>query len=289
MQNSPDTITVKQESPEESSYESTHTSPSSTSTPEPSWPNTPPHPKSEPDDPTPGTGDLENLDAYIPVGVLKRPISTGDAEYTPADPVRFPAEEIKKLEAHNWVRTRACAYDSNPEWCYVQVYVLPDDVGRRSISRSSSSLRRALKVVMEIVDRSPEAWEGRWRENEAAPTPDRAEEESLWYIFNTLQDPVPRVEAMREPYARRAMEELLVSSVAGLRTPLYPYQSRSAATMVQREVQPLHVLDPRLQTCYSPNGQIYYHDKEDGCIVREKRLYSEACGGMLCLFGLLLV
>lgn len=68
--------------------------------------------------------------------------------------------------------------------------------------------------------------------------------------------------------------------VAGLKTPLYPYQRRSAATMIQREVQPAQMLDPRLQVYRGPTGQEYYYDRLEGSLVREKRLYSEACGGM---------
>src|SRR5699024_6054037 len=31
----------------------------------------------------------------------------------------------------------------------------------------------------------------------------------------------------------------------------------------------------------SPTGQQYYYDREKGSIVREKKMYSEACGGIL--------
>ena len=49
--------------------------------------------------------------------------------------------------------------------------------------------------------------------------------------------------------------------------------------MIRREVQPRQMLDPRLQVCRTPTGQEYYYDKEEGNIFREKKLYSEACGG----------
>ncbi|PKY02628.1 hypothetical protein P168DRAFT_256187 [Aspergillus campestris IBT 28561] len=179
--------------------------------------------------------------------------------------------------------------------CYVRVYVLPDDVGRKAIPRSSSSLRRALKVVMARVDSSVGAWLG---ESYSGELSDKklsasAEDESMWYIFNTLRDPEPRVEEMKDLYGRKAMEELLAGSVGGeaetgqdlgvlgLKTPLYPYQRRSAAAMIQREVQPAQMLDPRLQAFCGPTGRVYYYDKEEGSIVREKRMYSEACGGIL--------
>lgn len=229
---------------------------------------------------------LENLDNYIPVGVLRR------KDTSAAGGSGFPEAELASLEKHNWIRTTTHACDSETSRHYVRIYVLPDDAGRKFIPRSSTGLRRALKIILSKADRSPEAWEGNFSEDETK-SPEGAEDESLWYIFNTLQDPNPNVGSVRDQYSRRAMEDLLSTTtaaddqpyghsyVAGLKTALHPYQRRSAATMVQREAQPAQTLDPRLQAYKSPTGGEYYYDKEEGSIVRERRLYSEACGGIL--------
>ncbi|KAL4752827.1 hypothetical protein BDW72DRAFT_211180 [Aspergillus terricola var. indicus] len=229
---------------------------------------------------------LENLDSFIAVGVLEKGVPG------------FPAAEINALEKQNWVRTTTHKDHLNPQISYVRVYVLPDDFGRKFIPRSSAPLRKALKAVMSRVDPSPEAWAGQGRSGQRIVDLSSvgAEDESLWYIFNTLRDPSPDVEMIRNPYAKLAMQDLLFTTasdgnevekgqtytgVLGLKTPLYPYQRRSAATMIQREVQPYQMLDPRLQSCLSPTGQKYYYDKEKGKIVRERTMYSEACGGIL--------
>lgn len=236
---------------------------------------------------------LGDLKSYIPVGVLRKHITSNTVKEN-----EFPESAIARLEKHNWLRTSTLSYTSHPHWSYVRVYVLPDDTGRKIIPRSSTALRRELKLVMAKVDRSPEAWKGKFSvdDNEAGTngTSEGAEDESLWYIFNTLQEPEPQLETMREPYAKQAMEELVsvvpggdegcisgheYSSVVGLKTALYPYQRRSAAMMVQREAQPAQMLDPRLQACKTPLGHEYFYDKEEGSIVRDKRIYSEACGG----------
>ncbi|KAL4803629.1 hypothetical protein BDV18DRAFT_153568 [Aspergillus unguis] len=204
---------------------------------------------------------------------------------------------LANLEKHNWVRVEDL---SDQGHLGSRVYVLPDDVGRKFIPRSSAALRRALKIVMSKVNPSSGAWAGELglnaEERVVDVSPVSAEDESLWYIFNTLQDPSPVAETMRNPYAKQAMEDMLSAStsnegeaeegqvftgVYGLKTPLYPYQRRSAATMIQREVQPRQTLDPRLQPCTSPTGQEYYYDREKGVIVREKTMYSDACGGIL--------
>ncbi|KAL4983103.1 P-loop containing nucleoside triphosphate hydrolase protein [Aspergillus falconensis] len=229
---------------------------------------------------------LENLDSFIAVGTLEQGVAG------------FPAAEIAALVKQNWVRTTTHEDQLDPQITYVRVYVLPDDVGRKFIPRSSAPLRKALKAVMSKVDPSPEAWAGQGRSGQRIVDLSSvgAEDESLWYIFNTLKDPSPDVEAMRNPYAKLAMHDIfsitapeendveegqMYTGVLGLKTPLYPYQRRSAATMIQREVQPRQMLDPRFQSCTSPTGQEYYYDKVKGKVMRERTMYSEACGGIL--------
>ncbi|KAK1139304.1 hypothetical protein N8T08_001075 [Aspergillus melleus] len=240
---------------------------------------------------------MYDREAYIPVGVLRKrtgPRATEDSTDN------YPEAEVAILEENQWIWTSIFAYHRFPDWSFVRVYVLPDDRGRGDIPRSSTALRRALKAVMSRIDQSPHAWSGylpaNWNQNQRLN--DNSQDESLWYIFNTLENPAPQVETMRDPYAKGAMQALLsaatpengdgkevtshaTSAVTGLKTPLYPYQSRSAATMVQREAEPAQMLDPRLQKFTTPTGREYYYDKEEGSIVHEKRMYSEACGGIL--------
>ncbi|KAL1973315.1 hypothetical protein VTN31DRAFT_5950 [Thermomyces dupontii] len=214
---------------------------------------------------------------YIPVGVLRKDAGT------------FPEAELAGLERHGWIRCEWPDHAGSPS--FVRVHVLPDDVARNAMPRDSPSLRRALKVVMSAVDKSPEAWEGDFSHSSAPGSQCAGDEESLWYIFNTLDNPDAQVDEVRDWYGREAICRVLASTsgtpideaqgVDGLRTALYPFQARTAATMIQREVQPKQMLDPRLQVSHTPTGQEYYYDKEEGNIVREKRLYSEACGGIL--------
>ncbi|PLB55005.1 SNF2 family helicase [Aspergillus steynii IBT 23096] len=243
--------------------------------------------------------------AYIPVGVLRR--HNGQSTTLVAAEDRgdnYPQNEVSYLEDNQWIWTSIYDYHRFPDWSFVRVYILPDDRGRSEIPRSSPSLRRALKIVMARIDPGPAAWAGYvppdWIQNpnRNQHVSENSQDESLWYIFNTLKNPEPKVENMENPYAKSAMESLLsatvprnrgengtttnaVPALMGLKTSLHLYQRRSAATMVQREAQPAQMLDPRLLTYTTPTGLEYYYDKEEGTIVREKRLYSEACGGIL--------
>lgn len=202
----------------------------------------------------------------IPLGVLGNDISG------------YPAQEIAQLEQHGWIHIR-----NNANGIY-RVYVVSKVTDRRNQPKSHRKLRSALKHVMSIIDCSVEAWEGRRPpiHGSRISIGQEGHEESLWYIFNTLDNPSPDPSAMKDPWSRRAMEDLLSDedfSELGFKTRLYPYQRRSAATMVQRESQPAQMLDPRLQAWKSPAGPVYYYDQEQGVVTQDKVMYSEACGG----------
>jgi len=198
----------------------------------------------------------------LPLGVLSQKGATG----------RFNAE-IELLELNFWIRTQ----EMNGN---VRIYVDPKLTSRNNTPKSIKKLRTALKGLMSNIDTSIESWKG--ERNAISKVSDDEEDESLWYIFNTLQDPNPRPDLIKDKWAQHAMLDLMSDddfSEFGLKTQLHPYQRRSAAVMVQREVQPAQVLDPRLQAYRTPTGKEYYYDREDAFISLEKALYSEACGG----------
>ncbi|KAJ5169406.1 uncharacterized protein N7500_002189 [Penicillium coprophilum] len=209
---------------------------------------------------------MDNLiDHYIPAGVL------GNSALMP----RFPDSDVEILEKDEWIRTRALNNSDN-----VQIFVLPD--AQRTHLKSKVKLISALKRVMSKIDRSAEAWYGVIPANASLlinPQPDSEEEESLYYIYNTLQQPKADLNLVKDPNSRNVMRELLDDSVRGLETTLYDFQRESAAAMVQRETQPALALDPRFQHWRGPTGLEFYFDKVKGRIVRNKILYPEACGG----------
>ncbi|KAJ5449135.1 SNF2-related protein [Penicillium cf. griseofulvum] len=230
-----------------------------------------PEPEMKLEDPEATDEPLDTVmpDRYIPAGVLAKSTT------------RYPGSEIALLEKHEWICTRSLGDSNN-----VQVFVLPQ---QKSISRpkkggeSETAIESALKLVMSMIDSSPGAWNGSVDAHAGllANTQPDTEEESLYYIYNTLQDPEPNLDQVIDPFSQVAMEELLDDSVRGLKTTLYPYQRKSAAAMVQREAHPALTLDPRFQPWQGPTGLEFYYDKVNGSILREKIYYPEACGGIL--------
>ncbi|CAI7631920.1 unnamed protein product [Penicillium glandicola] len=213
----------------------------------------------------------KHIEHYIPAGVL------GKFSSTP----RYPASEILLLEKHEWIRTRSLVNSNN-----VRIFVLPQQkptLLSKKGGESEKDVVSALKLVISIIDSSFKAWNGLVDAHAdlSANTQPIEEDESLYYIYNTLQEPKPELDKVTDPYSRDAIEELLNGSSRGLKTPLYAFQRESAAVMIQREVEPALALDPRFQPWQGPTGLEFYYDKESGGILREKILYPEACGGIL--------
>lgn len=213
-----------------------------------------------------------HMDGYIPAGVLGKFSSKS----------RYPDSEIALLENHGWIRTRFLGGSNN-----VQVFVLPNAQQNKPIKKkkrgeTENILLTHLKLVMSMIDNSSEAWNGLIDAHSglvANTQPDSGEEDSLYYIFNTLQEPTLDLDRLTDLHSRDAMESLLGDSVRGLKTQLHPFQRESAVVMVQREAEPALALDPRFQSWRGPTGLEFYYNKDSGSILRDKILYPEACGG----------
>lgn len=168
-----------------------------------------------------------------------------------------------------------------------RVYVLPDDVGRRTIDRQVRSLRRPMQQLLSHLDISEASWMGRWEDNipvvhlDSSRDVDKQADASLFKIFNTLPSPNPQPDLVTDRYARSAMYDILDSNVKGLDTTLYMYQRRSTAMMLQREAQTTQLLDPRLRELADHKGNIFYCDPVAGICLREPRMYETDKGGIL--------
>lgn len=181
------------------------------------------------------------------------------------------------------------------EWrngCIIRVYLLSDDVGRRWIERGggpNETHRLNLKTLMEnIIDFSAESWNGHYNGHDhfrflgrCFKDPDR--DDLLFYTFNTIASPAPDDVFIECPFSRDAATALLdpFANVNGLKTSLYPYQRRSAATMIRREVHPARTLDPRLEALEGPVGNTLYYDERTTTLLRDNRTYEEPRGGIL--------
>ncbi|MCJ1340530.1 hypothetical protein MMC09_005826 [Bachmanniomyces sp. S44760] len=200
-------------------------------------------------------------------------------------PPKHPLLELVEILIRaRWARATIRTYRKP---CYrntVRVYILPDDVGRQYLTRHDKKNRKALIALLRGIDRSAKSWSGLADEQQKAEKylPRARDDDSLFYIFNTLKSPSPNSAKITDKYANRTANDILQKGkIPGLRTGLYPYQSRSIATMIQREVQPVRRLDPRLETFTSPVNQIFYYDPQIGLLLSEKREYDEPRGGIL--------
>ncbi|KAH6854645.1 P-loop containing nucleoside triphosphate hydrolase protein [Chaetomium sp. MPI-CAGE-AT-0009] len=181
---------------------------------------------------------------------------------------------------------------SSIEHIIVRVYLLPDDVGNRTIPRRSPSLLKARLGLLAQLDFSRSTWQGQLKGNSSKSpslfeSPDTTTEsqngegQSLLQMFNSIPSPQPNPDTIPDYDARDAAYTLINSKMPGLSTTLYAYQRRSAALMLQRESQSQQVLDPRLMKVVDQLERPWYYDPITGTSLREPRYYDGPCGGIL--------
>ena len=247
-------------------------------------------------------GLLDILNSYIPLGSLTVRLSVGGGDYVARDdwtesndlwlafhdylvsrdagPVAF----ARTLADNKWVRVYARKYKGTENLATIRVHVLPDDVGRRQVNRNNRYLRKILIKLVNELDLSLESWEG--FQNPNYPSQhykfESSNDDSLFYLFNTLPSPVSRPSPAACPVSNDAIQAISGHvKLPGLQTRLYPYQKRTAITMIKRETEPARAVDPRLAPLQGPTGQAFYYDRETGVLLRDQREYDEARGGIL--------
>lgn len=198
---------------------------------------------------------------------------------------------LQELVLSKWI---LLSYRSSAEHgsLLFRVYVLPDDVDRRLIDRDDVKLQKARRKLLARLDFSPQFWAGTWprgpsegvsspRPTVLVPSEDRTGHQSLLHLFNSLPSPNPQPDSLSDPHVSEAAQNLVTSRVRGLRTVLYPYQRRSAAVMLEKESNPGQSMDPRLESVFDQEGEVWYYDKSAGAVLKEPRYYDGVSGGIL--------
>ncbi|EXM11090.1 hypothetical protein FOIG_00919 [Fusarium odoratissimum NRRL 54006] len=195
-----------------------------------------------------------------------------------------------KLFRASWAKLQFSIQNNDSDNGLLRVYLLPDDVLRSMVDRSNQSLLKARNAVLGQLNYSQEAWAGNpnaiWLDkpllHEAIVQNEHLNEGmSLLQLFNKIPSPTPRISSIEETYSKSAMCDILDGQVPGLKSELYPYQRRSSAMMLQKEVQPEQVLDPRLLHVKDQEGGSWYIDTVAGTVLREPRHYDGVSGGIL--------
>jgi SNF2 family DNA or RNA helicase len=231
-----------------------------------------------------------NLTHFIPLGAIRLYKAEQDS-FLPANlwtmqgaqtDTTFPSATVSHLIDRGCIYTELI--DQTLVTAVLRIYAKLEDVGRSRLSESlRTEYRRFIKQTLGYIDRSRSTWDGQVDRRSHMETylENATEQESLFYIFNTLDSPKPSLERIGDIYSQRSVTDVLQGTIQGLRTEMYPYQRRSAAMMIQRETYPVMSLDPRSFLCYGPTGHAFYLDKEEGEIRRDPYLYDEPIGGIL--------
>jgi SNF2 family DNA or RNA helicase len=192
---------------------------------------------------------------------------------------------LHKLLLGNWIRLSARRSLVDTTFLVVRIYILPSDKGNKYVDRQIKRLDIALQSLLSHIDISPETWRGNYRLGvfEKFDMFATQEEGSLFWMFNKIPSPSPRPQHIKEKYGREAVEDLLDpnSTIPGMKTQLYPYQRRSAALCLQREIMPSLDLDSRLEERVAPDGTKYYYQAREPKFFRGCVRYPSCRGGLL--------
>ncbi|GKT98380.1 unnamed protein product [Fusarium langsethiae] len=215
--------------------------------------------------------------------------------YLPED-LEAKLTKIQRLKPHFdlcrkfWIRLEFNVKNKDSDQGTLRLYFLPDDALRRTVDRSDRSLLRSRDKILEQLNYSQEAWSGNtdaiWLGRPHTHTPinlnsDQEEGMSLLQLFNNIPSPAPKIDFIEDTYNRSVIYNLLNGTIIGLNSELYLYQRRSAALMLQKEVQPEQVLDPRLLQIQDQEGGTWYFDPAASTILKDPRYYDGVCGGIL--------
>ena len=197
-------------------------------------------------------------------------------------------DAVLSLIAAGWLKVY---HQSNPDpslrICKWRLYLLADDVARASIEGRSKKHVKLLHRLLPLVETSPATWDAPVTSSAPPVTPfdpwATSEQNSLFYLFNTLPSPQPQPQCIHNLPLRHSVERLLYHEEPpwGLQTSLYPYQRRCAALMVQKENAQSLQLDPRLERRQSPTGQEYFYGPRDGVFMKSPQYYESCQGGIL--------
>ncbi|OAA73828.1 SNF2 family helicase [Cordyceps fumosorosea ARSEF 2679] len=168
----------------------------------------------------------------------------------------------------------------------IRVYILADDALRGSISRAHGSLFKIRGRILEQLDCSPQAWSGAeapqaFQRSPFVPQSAQELETSLLELFNNIPSPAPDIDLIVDPFLNELATNVLQGNVHGLTSDLLPYQKRSVALMMQKEMYPGKVLDPRLLHLHDQDGHSWYLDPIAGAIFRDAKHYDGVSGGIL--------
>lgn len=194
----------------------------------------------------------------------------------------FPPPPLTEPQRRGWLRLEQIDHASRPDLGVCRIFLLPEDVDR-SVRASPKPFRKVIKWLISVVDISPQTWRGCWDETTPLQTygvPSADQEESLFYIFNTLDSPAVH-DFSSSPQGQAAMTDILEDAVPGIKTKLYPYQKRSVASMLRREEDPDKSQDARKPQYLDIESSTFFMDVFDGIVVRHPQLYVEPRGGIL--------
>jgi hypothetical protein len=244
-------------------------------------------------------GDFSSL---LPLGVLTLHSLTGLPSPAPPAPDNWHwapplpwvssrrgtlESELEFLSTHDFMR--ATYFPLGGGRATLRVYLCPEDCAWYVFREEAVEYRgrRILKRLWGIVDVSEAAWRGEIGAGRRTAELCSEEEVSLNLsaLFNSLEVPKPHQEIVSQasPETQEIFEAVMEDEgIPGLKSELYYYQRESVWKMLQREVLPQKLPDPRLRKWIGPTGLQAWINFDDMTFFRRQTYVNDIRGGILC-------
>ena len=232
-------------------------------------------------------GDLDDWICLGSIRLFRNPDDDTDSPWlmqTSSAREEFPGRGFHAAHQRRLLHFDVVGHAGRNDKAVARVYVLPEDV-KRSARGFMKDLRPLIKRLLPTIDTLPETYHGCF--DDSTPprlydVPSAEQEESLFYIFNTLDSPQASYEQLTAtPHSQEAMGDILDDGIPGLTATLFPYQKRSVAAMLKREEDPAVSPDQRKPKYHDLRGRPFYMDVFDGIVLQNPQLYTEPRGGIL--------
>ena len=245
-----------------------------------------------------------NFSSLLPLGIitlnsftgLPGPAPTAPDGWNWAPPLPWIDSKRRSLESeleflcfNDFIRATYCIIGKAVG--KIRIYVCPEDC-EWYLSREVNIEYRGralLKKLWALVDVSPQSWNSQLGTTcQYQPCQLLSDDDiplNLSAIFNSLPSPQPDPElTAKAPAMLQTMLESVLDDdgVPGFRSQLYQYQRESVWKMLQRELLPQRLNDPRLRKWIGPTGVQSWINVDDMTFFRKQRYVEDIQGGILC-------
>ncbi|KAI0784409.1 SNF2 family N-terminal domain-containing protein [Abortiporus biennis] len=173
---------------------------------------------------------------------------------------------------------------------YARIYLIPYDLNnvqgvlrRREKVKVLDPAQKYLRVILPLIARSESVWNGDFNLSSYRNLPfldNNKDDRTMAEIFSSLSSPLSNITIAEDSEAYSVLHG--TGKMSGMRSTLHPYQRRSVAAMMEKELHSRPIPDPLYLSIRGIDGRIFYMQPATLEVLSEQPMVSQSNGGILC-------